>query len=84
MSLNIKNERAHKLAKELASLTGESMAEAVTIAIEQRLELVRGDTPDRLAEKIMKLGADSATRWSEPWASSQHGDLLYDELGLPR
>ena len=38
MGLNIKNERAHKLARELSQLTGESMSKAVTKAIEERLE----------------------------------------------
>lgn len=84
MSLNIKNEQAHKLAKELASLTGESMSQAVTIAIQQRLEMVRGGTPEELKAKIQELAADCAGRWNEPWASREHGDLLYDDLGLPR
>src|ERR1035441_4782319 len=33
MSLNIKNKEAHRLAHQLAKLTGESMAEAVTKAL---------------------------------------------------
>jgi antitoxin VapB len=33
MSLNVKDERAHRLAREVADLTGESMTEAVTIAL---------------------------------------------------
>jgi antitoxin VapB len=37
MSLNIKSEEAHRLARELARLTGESMTAAVTEAVRQRL-----------------------------------------------
>ena len=37
MSLNIKNREAHRLAEELAKLTGESMTVAVTIVIRERL-----------------------------------------------
>jgi len=33
MGLNIKNKEAHRLAEELAKLTGESMTAAVTIAV---------------------------------------------------
>ena len=35
--LNIKNDEAHKLATELAGLTGESLTAAVTLALRERL-----------------------------------------------
>jgi len=35
MSLNIKSEQAHRLARELAQLTGESMTAAVEKAVER-------------------------------------------------
>ena len=38
MSLNIKNEETHRLARELAVLTGESMTGAITVALRERLE----------------------------------------------
>ncbi len=37
MHLNIKNDEAHKLATELAELTGESLTSAVTLALRERL-----------------------------------------------
>ena len=36
LDLSIKNEEAHRLAQELAALTGESMAVAVTEALRER------------------------------------------------
>jgi antitoxin VapB len=39
--LNIKNAETHRLVKELAALTGESMTAAVTNAVRERLERVR-------------------------------------------
>ena len=42
MSLNIKNEETHRMARELARLTGESMTAAVNEAIRERLDRVRG------------------------------------------
>lgn len=36
MHLNIKNDEAHKLASELAQLTGESLTSAVTLALRER------------------------------------------------
>ncbi len=37
MGLNIKNEEAHKLAQEVAALTGESLSAAVTQALREKL-----------------------------------------------
>lgn len=84
MGLNIKNEEAHRLAAELANLTGESMTAAVTIALRDRLERVRDDQGRGLAERLLAIGKDCASHLKEPIRSADHGDLLYDELGLPR
>ena len=43
MALNIKSVEADRLARELAALTGESITEAVTRALELRLEQERRD-----------------------------------------
>lgn len=37
MALSIKSERADRLARELAATTGESITEATTVALEERL-----------------------------------------------
>ncbi len=84
MSLNIKNPEAHRLAKELAALTGESMTEAVTRAIAERLERARREEGENLAERLIEIGKDCAKHLKEPFRSADHADLLYDERGLPR
>jgi len=85
MSLNIKNEEAHRLARELSEITGESMAMAVTRAIGERLDRVRTKKAvNSMSERIMKLARKSAPLWKEPFRSIDHGDLLYDEKGLPK
>ena len=84
MSLNIKNEQTHRMARELARLTGESMSAAVNEAIRERLELVRGKSNDEMLKRIMKIAEESGPRWKEPYRSREHGDLLYDEKGLPK
>jgi antitoxin VapB len=81
MSLNIKNREAHKLAQELAELTGESMAAAVTEALRERLARARRKG---LADRLMEIGRDCATRMSEETRRIQHGDFLYDKSGLPK
>ena len=84
MGLNIKNEEAHRLARELARATGESMTAAVSEAIRERLERVRGNSKKDLVERILEIGRDCAAHLKEPYKSVDHGDLLYDEKGLPK
>jgi antitoxin VapB len=84
MSLNIKNEKTHQLARELARVTGESMTVAVNEAIRERLERVRGNSREGMAERLMKIAKECGPLWKEPFRSIDHGDLLYDEKGLPK
>ncbi|MBZ5570778.1 MAG: type II toxin-antitoxin system VapB family antitoxin [Acidobacteriia bacterium] len=84
MSLNIKNQEAHKLARQLARLTRENMTEAVTRAIRERLDRVRRARGAGLADRLTRIGKDCAVHLKEPFRSADHGDLLYDEKGLPR
>ena len=82
MSLNIKNEEAHRLASRLARMTGESLTDAVTQALRERLERV--EAPNDLARQLLEIGRDCAGRLGEPTRTIAHGDLLYNERGLPR
>jgi antitoxin VapB len=84
MSLNIKDEKTHRMARQLAKLTGESMTAAVGKAVQERLERVRGDKGTGLAERLLKIGRETAPLFKEPYRSMDHGDLLYDEKGLPK
>jgi len=84
MSLNIKNEKTHRLVRELARATGESMTAAVDKAVKERLERVRGNKKENLAERLLQIGRECAPLWKEPYRSIDHGELLYDEKGLPR
>jgi antitoxin VapB len=84
MGLNIKNEEAHRLAQELASLTGESMTAAVTAALREQLDRVRRERGVSLADRLLKIGRECAAHLKEPIRSIDHADLLYDERGLPR
>jgi len=84
MSLNIKDEETHRLARELARLTGESMTAAVGEAIRERLERLRRKPKKDLAEQIMEIARDCGKRWKEPYKSMDIDELLYDEKGLPK
>ena len=84
MSLNIKNKETHRLADQLAKLTGENMTVAVTKAVRERLDRVRAEHGAGLADRLVRIGKDCAAHLKEPFRSAAHGDLLYDEKGLPR
>jgi antitoxin VapB len=84
MSLNIKNEETHRLAHELAGATGESLTTAITVALRERLERLRRPDGDGLADRLLMIGKECAIHMREPFLSTDHGELLYDEKGLPK
>lgn len=63
MALNIKDAAADRLARELASETGESITTAVTIAVRERLERLRGAVPrERRRQELERISERSAGR----------------------
>ena len=85
MSLNIKNEVTCRLAGELARLTGDTMTGTITIALRERLarEKRRRDV-DARTQELHAIGQRCARLVGEGASSLEHGDLLYDERGLPK
>ena len=85
MSLNIKNERTCRLAGELAQLTGETMTGAITVAVEERLERERRQRGvDARLRKMRAIASRCARLLREGGPPVDHGELLYDERGLPK
>jgi antitoxin VapB len=84
MGLNIKNPQTERLVKELAEMTGESMTGAVTEAVLQRLERLRGKATGSMADRLLAIGRDCAARLPEPYRFRDHADLLYGDDGLPK
>jgi antitoxin VapB len=80
MALSIKSDRADRLARELASLTGESITDTVINSLERRLSEERRlrrrrRSIDDLVERFQKL----------PVLDPRSADEIigYDENGLP-
>lgn len=83
MALNIKNDRAHELARAVAEATGESMTEAVTQALVRRLDEVQRSTGVAvLAAEVLEI--QEFVR-SLPERDHRPADEIigYDEFGLP-
>jgi antitoxin VapB len=81
MGMNIKSDEAHRLARELARLTGESVTGAVTEALRERLARLRRKG---MAERVMDIARESAPLFKTPFESGDADAALYDERGLPR
>lgn len=86
MALNIKNEEAHRLARELARRNGETVTLAVVIALKERLERQK-EAPKK------KNGMEALIEFSEycapffkdgPSGNELINDLYDDETGLPK
>lgn len=82
MALSIKTDEADRLARELSAETGESLTEAVTVALRERLVRVR-HRPDIAFSSMLALAREYHCA---PILDDRSPDevLGYDELGLPR
>lgn len=85
MTLNIKNEKTCRLARDLARLTGDTMTGAITLALQERLarEERRRDLDARI-EELLAIGRRCAESLQPGPSAVEHGDLLYDDRGLPK
>jgi antitoxin VapB len=83
MALNIKDEAADTLARELAAETGESITTAVTIAVRERLERLRGAVPrERRQQELTQIARRSSKRRVRD-ARDADEILGYDAHGVP-
>ena len=83
--LNIKNEETYRLVKKLSRLTGENVTQAVTRAVEERLEKLKAKAKDGrkgIAEKLLAIGKECAALPTLDGRAPD--DILYDKNGLPK
>jgi antitoxin VapB len=81
MALSIKTDEADHLARQLAALTGESLTDAVTVALRERISRLR-PPEDLFLERIRRLQDEIA---AHPVVDNRTADEIigYDENGLP-
>ena len=85
MSPNINDPEASRQAGELPRLTGETTAGAVTVALRDRLDRERRKRDAALlAQELYAIGRRCAALLAPGPAAVEHGNLLYDERGLPK
>ena len=84
MSLSIKNNETCRLAGELARLTGETKAGAITVTLRERLEREsRHRDINARIESLHTIGQRCVKLLRPGPSAVDHGDYLYDERGLP-
>lgn len=81
MALSVKNPDADRLVRELTAETGESITDAVVIALQERLDRVRGRKASSIKRRLQALGDEVATY---PVVDDRPADEIigYDEHGL--
>ncbi len=80
VQMNIKNTEAVELAAELAEAEGISRTELVLEALRAWKRKRNSET---IYEKALAVCRDTAPLLPATQLSLAHGDLLYDDLGLP-
>ena len=84
MALSIRNPKTEKLARKLAAESEETITQAITRALEERLERVRGrSTSVDLVEELLKISKRCS---AIPDRDQRSADeiLDYDSVGVPQ
>jgi antitoxin VapB len=83
MALSIKSDEADRLARELTAETGETLTEAVEIALRERLDREHARHAASMRTRLARLAADvAALRVADD--RTPEGIIGYDDIGLPR
>ena len=81
--MSIKSDEADRLARELAAETGETLTEAVVIALKERLDREQAKRAASMRTRLARLAAEVATL---PLGDDRTPEEIigYDDAGLPR
>jgi hypothetical protein len=78
----IETDDAYAKIQELADREGKSVSTVVSEAIDEKLERDQATPdPEGLAARLIAMSAETAALWTD---DTPHGDLLYDDDGLPK
>ena len=80
--LNVKDPEAHRLAQAIAKETGESLTKVVIDSLRERQEKLEKRKGKASLEDLMAIAKRVAKGVKRPYVD--HGELLYDEHGIPK
>jgi antitoxin VapB len=85
MAISIKDPETDELARQLADQTGETITQALKQALRERLSRVAGRRHRTgISGRLLAIGRLCASHMRQRGDSLDHGDLFYDERGLPK
>ena len=86
MGLNIKNPALEAEIRALAAQTGESLTEAIAVAVRDRRARLEKAVPDYVRAERLRVIAELQERLRDfpKDAKTSNMDDLYDEFGLPK
>ncbi|HEV2351017.1 MAG TPA: type II toxin-antitoxin system VapB family antitoxin [Terriglobia bacterium] len=82
MTLNVKDPEAHRLAQAIAKGTGETITRAVTEALRERHERLKGRRGKASVEELLAIARRASAHVKRPYLD--HAEFLYDGRGLPK
>ena len=82
MSLNVKDPEAHRLAQAIARETGESLPKVVIESLRERPAKIGKRKGKASLAELMAIAKRASRSVKRPYV--EHGQLLYDEHGLPK
>ena len=82
MSLNVKDPEAHRLAQAIAKETGQSLTRVVIDSLRERHEKLEKRKGKASLAELMAIARRASRAVKRPYVD--HGELLYDEHGLPK
>lgn len=85
MSLTINDHEVYGLARELAQLTGQSITNVVRNALQrERNRIEHLQQRERRTEELLAIAQNCAAHIRQPVTAANHGDMLYDNTGMPQ
>lgn len=84
MALSLKDPETDQLARKLASLTGETITQVITIALREKLERLEHNYDIVRKVKIQEMLDTFLARIPKDVRSEDHGEFFYGKDGLPR
>lgn len=84
MGICIRNARAEQLARELVTLSGESLTQAIILALEERLEQLKARrAAATLTQQILRI-SQTCSALPDLGPSNPDEILNYDSRGIPK
>lgn len=82
MGLSVKDPEAHRLAQAISDETGESLTKVVIVALRERYQTIAKRKEKASVAELPEIAKRVSREVKRPYV--EHGELLYDDHGLPK